>query len=666
MNQSLFLVFFLFLFIPKVSLSSPNCQSILTIERFNKLSNKEKRNQIHPYLLQVFCNSANREKYFELYLNTFKTKNQKKQRLDELTHQLHKVILGNKNAEFYEFINEVIDRIEGSIPQLKTEIAFINFKFTYYNNRYGNLKACNYLNEYSQLANKDATNSMKFYNHLLKLSKCAEYADDYNASIYYLLKALEITKQLKYPKSRLKSGHIYKSLSMRYYELKDYQNTEIYADSAINTFLPDFKHKIGLAVGYEYKALALYQRHKDYKHALQYLGNAQHIYKKIGNISRYHFVERLKAEVYSTKNPDLATKHLLNHINYFQKNKRKLHQTKAWLLAYEILESNKLEALPTTSNFTLTKKRIIDSLTGFLNEEELQNQLKITNTLIDYYSIFLETDSLIKYNHLQNRLEVKRDQHNLKQKQTNVNLYLNNYKKEQELTQLSLLNQEQSYKNKLLSSLICIVVIALIFYFFYKRKQKQILLAQLKLEETEHNKLKTEQKLKEELILKKEQAEKMLKLAYDNELKSKELLKLKLQQKQNQVEAAQLEKQSSVNLLNEVFLALKDEKVNDASHLLKKLQTDEIIKKHNNSLKEVFESISPNFMQQLNKINANLTEQDILYCVLIRQKYSTKQIADFLSISPKSVNQHKYRLKKKLAISKEENINTFIANIKNE
>ena len=149
-------------------------------------------------------------------------------------------------------------------------------------------------------------------------------------------------------------------------------------------------------------------------------------------------------------------------------------------------------------------------------------------------------------------------------------------------------------------------------------------------------------------------------------IKSKELLKLKLQQKQNQVESAQLEKQSSINLLNEVFLALKDEKVNDASHLLKKLQTDQIIKKHNNSLKEVFESISPNFMQQLNKINANLTEQDILYCVLIRQKYSTKQIADFLSISPKSVNQHKYRLKKKLAIDKEQGINEYIANLESK
>ncbi|WP_373283702.1 hypothetical protein [Psychroflexus salis] len=39
------------------------------------------------------------------------------------------------------------------------------------------------------------------------------------------------------------------------------------------------------------------------------------------------------------------------------------------------------------------------------------------------------------------------------------------------------------------------------------------------------------------------------------------------------------------------------------------------------------------------------------------------QITNFLSISPKSVNQHKYRLKKKLATPKEVNIKCFIGNL---
>ena len=77
----------------------------------------------------------------------------------------------------------------------------------------------------------------------------------------------------------------------------------------------------------------------------------------------------------------------------------------------------------------------------------------------------------------------------------------------------------------------------------------------------------------------------------------------------------------------------------------------------------MFKSISPVFIDQLNKINPKLTEQDVLYCVLIRQKYTTKQIAYTINISPQSVNQHKYRLKKKLQVPKEMDISTFILKI---
>ena len=167
----------------------------------------------------------------------------------------------------------------------------------------------------------------------------------------------------------------------------------------------------------------------------------------------------------------------------------------------------------------------------------------------------------------------------------------------------------------------------------------------------------------DEQILRQKQDERILKLAYDNEVKRKKLLQLRLNQKQSEVESAKLEKQSSVKLLNEVFETLKNENIKDAGHLIKKLQANHVITKQNNSLKELFESISPVFMSKLNKLNLNLTEQDILYCILIRQKYSTKQIANFLNIIPKSVNQHKYRLKRKLNIPKDKDINNFIQNL---
>jgi DNA-binding CsgD family transcriptional regulator len=666
MKSRLILVFFLIFFLNEKGFTYPDCSSNIPFEEYQAKSSSEKYEIINPYLLSAYCEQDQEEYYIKSYFKAYESSNGVQDLLEELYRYSHRANIDINSTDFFDFIIRVLHqaKVHFKISNSNVIFAVINYNHLLY--RKGFNEACNYLtNEVDASINNLPADVYSFF-YLINSSKCAESANNFNESIFFLMKGLELSKRLPAPENILRKGHIYKFLSARYYSLKDYEMSLYYANLCINTFLPEFKNKIGTGVGYEFKALSTYKLTNNIEEALTYFEKAQDIYTQKNNISRFHYVEKLKAELFLETNPDLALLHIFNFLDYFETNNRKVHFTSGWLFVHEIMQKHNLKVIKASNDRLISTQQIIEKLTSLIKGEELKNKFLVTEALIEYYADHNKTDSLIKYNQLQNKFEKQRNLITQEQTKENLKLYLTNYQKEQELANLNLLNQEQSYKNKLLSSLICIVVITLIFYFFYKRKQKQILLAQLKLKETEHNKLKTEQKLKEELILKKEQAEKMLKLAYDNELKSKELLKLKLQQKQNQVESAQLEKQSSINLLNEVVSALKDESVNDASHLLKKLKTDEIIKKHNNSLKEVFESISPNFMQQLNKINANLTEQDILYCVLIRQKYSTKQIADFLSISPKSVNQHKYRLKKKLVISKEENINTFIANIKSE
>ncbi|SDX53774.1 LuxR C-terminal-related transcriptional regulator [Aequorivita viscosa] len=641
----------------------PECNAVLSIQAFEKLDSREKLNKIHPYLHQAFCNADRKEQYLKLYLDTFAVSEGAFQRLNELKYLLHNLELEDNALPFLDFFGVVLDEVGKRYPNVKNDLIFINLKFSYYNRRFGNAKACSYLYNYSGLANSDAPKTTDLFKYFIALSKCAESSDDYNASVYYLIQALEVTKNFDYPVNRLKSGHVFKFLSNLYYELEDYKNTEKYADSAINTFLPEFKLKNGLAVAFENKALALHQLTGDTKQALTYLDNAQEIYKKIENSARYHYVDRLKAEVLLIDDPDLATQYLFTYINFSYANKSRIHYAKGWLLAHRIIKENQLEHLELSPDIKVTSRQIIDTLTALLPNEKLKMQLEISSAIIEYYSLFKNTDSLIKYNELQNKLEAARNKLTTEQRQTNLNLYLTNHHKEQELASLNLLNQKQSYQNKLLSGLICLVVGSLIFYYFYKRKQRQIILARLQLKESEHEKLRTQQKLKEELILRKEQNEKLLKLAYDNEVKRKQLLQLQLKEKQNEVEAAQLEKQSNINLLNEVFIALKDDSVNNASHLIRKLRRNDVITRHNDSLKEIFKSISPVLMESLERINPDLTDQDILYCALIRQNYSTQQIADFLNISPKSVNQHKYRLKKKLELDRNISISSFLKDL---
>lgn len=659
-----FIQFFFFIFIAYGNLFAyPDCSSILTISKFELLTKNEKLKTIHPYLLEAFCNSEKKDEFVELYLNTFTNVSAKKQRLNELSYLLHKLILRDNTKLFLDFFDKLLIHIKNRYPELTSSLQYKNLSFTYFNHTKGSFFACNYLNDTGTNFNTDLPINISSYNHFIKLSKCAKDADNFNVSVFYLMKALQISKQLNYPNSRLKSGHVYKSIAMCYYDLKDYKNAKKYADSTINTFLPEFKQKIGLGVGYEYKALSVYQLEHDINEAQSLFKNAQNIYQEVDNISRFHFVERLKAEVYLKEKPNVATQHLFNYVDYFYENERKIHYTPGWLIAHKILQTHQIKNLTLSNNRRITHQQVIDSLSVFLPKEKLKNQLIISSALIKYYSSNFDRDSLYKYNKLQNKFEAQRNEISIINRQNSVDLYLKNYKKEQDLIKLNLINQEKSYQNRLLIGVISFVLIILTFYYFYKRKQKQMILTRLQLKEAEHNKLKTEQSLKEEKLRRKEQDEKLLKLAYDNEIKRKELLQLKLNKKQKEFESAELDKEKKQKLLDEVFNTLKDKNVEDINSLIVKLKTNNIITRQNGSLKKLFESISPKFMAAIKDINSNLTENDLLYCILIKNNHDTKQIALYLNISPKSVNQHKYRLKKKLNIPKNQVITDFLKNI---
>ncbi|WP_157983138.1 helix-turn-helix domain-containing protein [Psychroflexus aestuariivivens] len=614
----------------------------------------------------AYCNTDESEKYINLFVDLFKQSANVNQLLHAISIEIRRADRSEDNKQFFIILKKIITKIETKYPELKKDLRFINLNYVFLTSQSTYQNACDYLISNHVSFNENYHEKLEVIFHYVSLSNCAAYREDFNSSILALINGLAFSKKLEKPYNRLKKGHFLKLLSMRYYDIKDYNKSLYYANASIETFKPEYNFTTGIGVAYEQKGLAYYQLFNKLDSVNYYFDKAQQIHKNNNNLSRSNYVYKLKSEANLETNSDLAKRYFFEFFNYFQKNNRNNHRLESWLLANKILHTYRLNKLQYLDSQIITHRQVVDTLAAFLPRESLKNQLEISSVLINYYKVNFNKDSLIKYNQLQNELEFKRNQLNIQQKQTNVNLYLTNYQKEQELANLNLLNQERSYQNKLLISLICFVVLGSAFYYFYKRKQKQMMLSQLQLKEAEHDKLKTKQKLKEELILRKEQNEKMLKLAYDNELKGKELLQLQLQKKQNEVEAVQLEKQTSANLLNEVFSALKDEKVNDANLLVRKLQTNRIITQHHNSLKEIFESISPNFMHKLNKINSSLTEQDVLYCALIRQKYTTKQIANFLNISPKSVNQHKYRLKKKLAIDKEQGINEYIANLESK
>ncbi len=121
---------------------------------------------------------------------------------------------------------------------------------------------------------------------------------------------------------------------------------------------------------------------------------------------------------------------------------------------------------------------------------------------------------------------------------------------------------------------------------------------------------------------------------------------------------------------NELLLALRkeleqvpetDQQLKPAFRLIdKNLQLDDDI----DQFRLHFEGVHPSFFQSLNtQAQAALSATELRYCAYLRMGLSTKEIANLLNIEPHSVRVGKHRLKQKLRLEKETDLEAFIKNI---
>lgn len=79
--------------------------------------------------------------------------------------------------------------------------------------------------------------------------------------------------------------------------------------------------------------------------------------------------------------------------------------------------------------------------------------------------------------------------------------------------------------------------------------------------------------------------------------------------------------------------------------------------------KAYFENVSPNFLKILSSTHPQLTLKDIKYCCYLSMNMSNEDITHILGINQESVRTHKYRLKKKLSLSKEINLRHYLTSL---
>ncbi len=81
------------------------------------------------------------------------------------------------------------------------------------------------------------------------------------------------------------------------------------------------------------------------------------------------------------------------------------------------------------------------------------------------------------------------------------------------------------------------------------------------------------------------------------------------------------------------------------------------------SFQHQFQSVHTEFVHTLSERFPKLTPMELKICSLLKLQLSTKDIASALVLSPRTVEDHRNRLRKKFGLTKDENLSTFLSGL---
>lgn len=111
--------------------------------------------------------------------------------------------------------------------------------------------------------------------------------------------------------------------------------------------------------------------------------------------------------------------------------------------------------------------------------------------------------------------------------------------------------------------------------------------------------------------------------------------------------------------------ALKKETEELKNHVKAKMlkEVTELAQKNDSSFLMKFKGLYPDFITTLLKINPDLENSELAFCAMLKLHFSSKEIADYTFVQHRSVQQKKYRIRKRLNIPGEEDIYDFFDKI---
>ncbi|MEZ0181393.1 MULTISPECIES: histidine kinase [Flavobacterium] len=201
--------------------------------------------------------------------------------------------------------------------------------------------------------------------------------------------------------------------------------------------------------------------------------------------------------------------------------------------------------------------------------------------------------------------------------------------------------------------LLYLLVIAAVLFFYYKwNKLRYTQKLKLQAEELKHQREILEMELKKENELNIQEFE-------------KHILELELQTKSSEVAGKSLSIAKQSEMIDNIQSILDSEKDFNKlkSEIKKAIKINEVNKHEWETFETNLNQIHNEFIINLSKKYPHLTPKDIKLCVYLKMNLSSKEIAPLMNISFRGVELHRYRLRKKLSLTQDENLSKFLLSL---
>jgi len=172
-----------------------------------------------------------------------------------------------------------------------------------------------------------------------------------------------------------------------------------------------------------------------------------------------------------------------------------------------------------------------------------------------------------------------------------------------------------------------------------------------------------------------EEEEQLRREALENE---KEMIRLRNEKLQNDMKHKEKElANSTMHIIhkNDVLIKIRDElqkarKLNDGTVLankiasvVKKIDRDIDTEEHWQIFETHLEQVHEDFLKRLNEKHGDLSAREMRLAAYLRMNMTSKEIASLMNITPRAVENNRYKLRKKLGLEQGENLVDYIMKI---